>query len=256
MVSEMYPTRRQSEILRAVELKGSTTIGQLARDLEVSDETIRRNVKPLVLQGLVRRVHGGITMPDPLHEAPFQKRLQENATAKQRIAERVADLVSDGDTIILDCGSTTAFVARALRRRLELVVVTNSAEIARTLATKTSNRVFMAGGELRSDDTASLGTSAINYVRQFRVRHAILSLGAVGPDGSLMVYDPAEAEFTRAVIERAENIIVAVDQSKFTRQGMVKICDPDPVDILVTDAEPPAAVTERLIDAEVEILVV
>lgn len=251
----MYLTRRQSEILRAVELRGSTAIGKLADDLGVSDETIRRNVKPLVTQGLVRRVHGGITALDPVHEAPFQKRLQENAETKQKIAEAVVDLIADGDTLILDCGSTTAFVARALRRRSGLVVVTNSAEIARTLSTKSSNRVFMAGGELRPDDTASLGSAAIAYISQFRVRHAILSLGAISPDGGMMVYEPAEAEFSRAVIELAENVIVAVDHSKFGRQGMVKICDPDLVDVLVTDELPPEETLQSFNKAKIEILV-
>jgi len=251
----MYLSRRQSEILAAVELAGSTAIAKLARDLGVSDETIRRNVKPLVAQGLVRRVHGGITALDPGHEAPFQSRMTENAEAKQAIAEAVVNLIADGDTLILDGGSTTAFVARALRRRSELVAVTNSAEIARTLATKTQNRVFMAGGELRADDAASLGATAISYIRQFRVRHAILSLAAIGNDGSLMVYEPAEAEYSRTVIDRAENVIVAVDHSKFSRQGMVRICDLHPIDVLVTDAKPPDEIGQHLADANVQVVV-
>jgi len=251
----MYLTRRQSEILRAVELRGSTAIAKLARDLGVSDETIRRNVKPLVAQGLVRRVHGGITALDPGHEAPFQNRMTENADAKRAIAEAVVGLISNGDTLILDGGSTTAFVARSLRRRSGLVAVTNSAEIARTLATKTKNRVFMAGGELRADDAASLGATAISYVRQFRVRHAILSLAAIGNDGSLMVSEPAEAEYSRTVIDRAENVIVAVDHTKFARQGMARICGLDPIDVLVTDAKPPDEIGQHLADANVQVVV-
>lgn len=249
----MHRTQRQNEILRLVQLSGACSIGELAERLDVSDETIRRTVKPLVAGGLLARVHGGITLPDALGEPPFQKRMVENAPAKRLIAERVAGLVANGDTVMLDCGSTTAFVARALSRHTGLTVVTNSAEIARTLSTNASNRVFMAGGELRSDDTAALGPEALAFVRQFRVRHAILSIGAMGLDGALMVYHLAEAEFSRAVIDQAERVTVAADASKFGRPSLVRICGPERVDTLVTDRRPPADLADALMRAQVTV---
>jgi len=249
----VYRTQRQTEIMRLVQLRGACSIGELADRLSVSDETIRRTVKPLVSQGLLSKVHGGITLPDTHSEPPFQKRILENAEAKRRIAERVAGLVPNGDTLMLDCGSTTAFVARALSQHSGLTVVTNSAEIARTLAPNDSNRVFMAGGELRSDDTAALGPEALSFARQFRVRHAILSIGAMGLDGSLMVYHLAEAEFSRSVIDQAEQVIVAADASKFGRQSLVRICGPERIDTLVTDHPPPADLAEALEAAGVTI---
>lgn len=235
----MIRTQRQTDILRLVQLQRACTISELAERLQVSDETIRRNVRPLVTQGLIAKVHGGITLPDGIHEPPFNKRMMENTAAKQRIAAKVASLVADGDTLMLDCGSTTAFVARALSQHAGLTVVTNSAEIARTLATNGSNRVFMAGGELRSDDTASLGAEALAFVRQFHVRHAILSIGALGFDGGLMVYHLAEAEFSRAVMGQAESVIVAADASKFGKHSLVRICGPERIDVLVSDQPPP-----------------
>lgn len=249
----MHRTRRQSEILRLVQLSGACTIGELAERLAVSDETIRRTVKPLVSQGLLAKVHGGITLPDALGEPPFQKRMLERAEAKRLIAEAVADRVANGDTVMLDCGSTTAFVARALSRHSGLTVITNSAEIARTLSTNASNRVFMAGGELRSDDTAALGPEALAFVRQFRVRHAILSIGAMGLDGALMVYHLAEAEFSRAVIDQAEQVTVAADAAKFGRPSLVRICGPERVDMLVTDRSPPPELGAALAAAGVAI---
>lgn len=249
----MIRTQRQTDILRLVQLQGACSIGELAEKLNVSDETIRRTIRPLVARGLVSKVHGGITLPDGLGEPPFHKRMMENTAAKQRIAERVAATVTDGDTIMLDCGSTTAFVARALSQHGGLTVVTNSAEIARTLATNASNKVFMAGGQLRSDDTAALGAEALAFVRQFRVRHAILSLGGLGADGSLMVYHLAEAEFSRAVIGQAEHVIVAADASKFARPSLVRICGPEKMDMLVTDAPPPPALARALAENDVTV---
>lgn len=231
----MYATRRQSEILKTVQNRGSCSINELAVSIGVSDETIRRNLKPLSDRGLVLRVHGGVTLPDALLEAPFQKRIQENAEAKKQIAKAVADEIQDGDTLILDCGSTTTFVARALRAHKNLLVVTNSAEIARTLAINESNRVFMAGGELRPDDTASFGASAQEFVRQFKVKHAIITVGGITRDGGLMVFHPEEAEFSRLITNCAENVIVAADHSKFHGQGLVRVCDLSTIDMLVTD---------------------
>ncbi len=249
----MFRTQRQSEILRLIQLRGACSIGDLAQRLNVSDETIRRTVKPLVSEGLLAKVHGGITLPDTGREPPFQNRMLVNADAKRRIAERVAGLISNGDTLMLDCGSTTAFVARALSQHSGLTVVTNSAEIARTLATNDSNRVYMAGGELRPDDTAALGPEALGFVRQFRVRHAILSIGAMELDGSLMVYHLAEADFSRAVIDQAEQVIVAADASKFGRPSLVRICGPERADTLVTDQPPPAGLAEALAAADTRV---
>lgn len=253
MSGRMYATRRQSEILKTVQSKGTCSIAELAQALGVSGETIRRNLKPLSDQGLVLRLHGGVALPDSLHEAPFPKRMHENAEAKHRIAEIVAEEIQDGDTLILDCGSTTAFIARALRGRKNLVAVTNSAEIARTLATNETNRVFMAGGELRSDDTASLGTSSLDFVRQFQVRHAVLSVGGVATDGSLMVFHPEEAEFSRVVMGCAENVIVAADHSKFLGQGLVRICGAERINMLVTDQEIPEETEKNLLAEDVRI---
>src|SRR5438128_5953292 len=98
----MIKNQRQVEILRVVQAKGSSTIGELAAQLQVSGETIRRNVKALTENGTVLKVHGGIVLPDRIEEPPYQRRMQDNLDAKQQIAAKVAELVQDGDSLILD----------------------------------------------------------------------------------------------------------------------------------------------------------
>ena len=122
---------RQSKILKLVRQQGSCTVVELSERLEVSDETIRRNVKPLVSEGLVIKVHGGIILPHRFEESPIQRRMLDNREAKERIAALVAQQVQDGDSLVLDTGSTTIYVARALSGHSNLVVVTNSTRIAR-----------------------------------------------------------------------------------------------------------------------------
>ena len=130
----MHRTARQNAILEALGESGSATVAQLMRALDVSDETIRRDIKAMADRGLVERVHGGVILPDLRREPGFRKRMGQNAAAKRAIARKAASLIRNGDSLMLDSGSTTAYVARALSEHRELFVVTNSVEIARLLS--------------------------------------------------------------------------------------------------------------------------
>ncbi len=251
----LLSNQRQSEILRVVQMHGTCRIGDLAVEFDVSGETIRRNIKPLVERGLVRRVHGGITLPEQLHEPPFSLRMQKNQEAKRRIAARAAELIQDGDSLLMDTGSTTAYIALALCNHSNLLVVTNSIEIARTLATRNGNRVHMAGGEVRADDCAAFGQDAIHFVSRFEVRYAILSIGAININCSFMDFHLCEGEFSRAMINQAEQTMVVADYSKFGQDAAVKVCDAGTVDLLITDRQPPAGCARILHKAGTRIVI-
>ena len=242
--------KRQNEILASVKLHGACSIIELARQLEVSDETIRRNIKPLVHQGLIDKVHGGVVLSQKQEpEQPFGKRMNERVEAKQLISARVASIIKDGDSIMLDTGSTTAYVARALSDHRNLSVVTNCTEIARILAREASNRVHLCGGALRADDWATFGSSAIDFVRQFHVNYAILSIGGVTDDGGFMDYHLEEAEFSRAVIAQAKKTIVVADHHKFGNPNFIKVCGFDEIDMVVVEQAPPAEIESALLEA-------
>jgi DeoR family transcriptional regulator, glycerol-3-phosphate regulon repressor len=242
--------KRQNEIMASVKQHGACSIIELARQLEVSDETIRRNIKPLVDQGLIDKVHGGVVLSQKQEpEQPFGKRMNERIEAKQLISVQVATLIKDGDSIMLDTGSTTAYVALALGDHRNLSVVTNCTEIARTLAREASNRVHLCGGALRSDDCATFGSSAIDFVRQFHVNYAILSIAGVTADGGFMDYHLEEAEFSRAVIAQAKKTIVVADHSKFGNPNFIRVCDFDEVDMVVVEQAPPAEIESALLEA-------
>ena len=251
----MHPTTRQKEILKAVRSKGLCTILELADQFSVSDETVRRDVKPMVSAGLVEKVHGGIVVPDEGHEGPFQRRMGENQAAKQRIAIALSKIIQSGDSLILDTGSTTAIAAHALHDHSNLLVVTNSVETARALATRNGNRVYITGGELRADDAAAFGPSAIAFIEQFDVKYAVLSLGGLDPVKGLMVDHLPEAEFSRTVMAQAQKTIVVIDQSKFNRSRLVKIAPLKVIDILITDAQPDKELAHCLKEAEVEVII-
>ena len=175
----MNYSKRHGEILKLLQEEGTITIARLAEELGVSLETVRRDVKPLAMDGTVLKMHGAIGLPSLVGEAPFERRMREQADAKRAIARLVASTIGDGESVMLDTGTTTSFLARELTGHRRLTVVTNSSDIARTLATVNGNKVYMAGGELRSDSGASFGMSAIEFVGRFNVIHAVISTGAV-----------------------------------------------------------------------------
>ncbi len=224
--------------------------------LSVSDETVRRHVQPLVNKGLVLRVHGGIVLPDQLQEAPYLRRMDENKKSKQRIADKAASLVQNGESLFLDSGSTTAYVALALINHRNLSVVTNSVEIARTLASRNGNHVYMAGGELRGDDAAAFGKPVIDFIRQFHYKHAVLSIGGISPKSEVFDFHLEEMEVSQAAITQAERVIVVADHTKFSRQALVKVCDFDVVDTLICDQVPPGNIIDvaRVTETDIEIV--
>ena len=250
----MLRLARQSAILKAVSARGSCGVAELARELQVSGETIRRDIKAMARDGLVRKVHGGVGLPDLLRESSFRHRLAENAEAKQTIARLMAAQVRNGDSLMMDTGSTTAYVARELAGHRDLLLITNCTEIARTLANGQGNRVMLTGGELRGDDGAVFGAEAVRFVGGFRVALAILSIGAIDPRDGFMDFHPEEAEYSRAVIAQARRVFVVADQSKFGRPAPVKVCGPEAVDVLVTDRAPTPAFAARLAEARVQVL--
>jgi DeoR family glycerol-3-phosphate regulon repressor len=236
-----------------VRREGTVTIATLAKHLGVSQESIRRDVKPMTLRKELVKVHGAVTVPFDVIEASFDKRMRENADAKRAIARHMADKIADGDSIMLDTGTTTSVLARELLSKHNLTIVTNSSDVARTLATLNGNKVFMAGGELRGDNGAAFGASATEFVRRFNVRHAIISIGAISAGQGAMDYNLEEAEFARAVLAQGEVATIITDDSKFNRSGLVKVCDFDAIDVIVTNLAPPAELGERLKEAAVSV---
>ncbi len=250
--------QREQEILREIRLAGgSCRIGFLAARLAVSDETIRRNIKSLEASALVKKVHGGVSLVGLVSvvEPPFQSRMDKNAEAKKQLAARVADMIENGNSLFMDIGSSTAYVAQALQNHTDLYVVTNSIAVAHMLTARNNNRVFLAGGELRSHDGGAFGQDAINFIKRFNVQYAIMSVGAISAKAGFMLHDIQEADISCEAIRRAQVSIVVADSSKFGLRAPIAMQTPEDIDILVTDAEPDAAICAMLDKYEISLSV-
>lgn len=233
-------TSRHAAILDMLRERGTISLAEIATVLGVSQETVRRDIRPLAQAGEVVKLHGAVALPHDVGEAPFERRLRENAEAKRAIARHAARLIADGDSLMLDTGTTTSIFARELLRKRNLTVVTNSSDIARTLATVNGNRVYMAGGELNGDNGAAFGASAIQFVSNFNVRHTFISIGAIDAEAGPTDMSLDEAEFARMLLARGETRHVLTDSSKFGRRALVKVCEFADFDRLVTERAPPA----------------
>ena len=254
--SRRTTNQREEEILRELQrVGGSGRVSYLAAQLGVSNETIRRNIRTLEDARIVRKVHGGVHLVEDVNEAPFQSRMGTQAARKEQLAAAVAQNIGDGDSVFLDIGSTTAYVAMALKQRSNLFVVTNSAFVANCLAARNGNRVFMAGGELRAHDGGAFGAEALDLVGRLNVQFAVFSVGAVNAEFGFMLHDLEEANIARVAAENAQVCIVVADSEKFGKRAPVALDQTARIDIFYTDEQPPDAVVHMLARNDIDLVV-
>lgn len=226
---------RQQEIVSKLRPGRPLSVAELARDLGVSEETVRRELRVLEKDGVIIREHGGARVAPPVLEGPLHKRMQENADAKIRIARAAVDLVADGAIVFIDAGTTSGFIAQQLVDRQSLTVITNSLRVATCLGGINNNRLFLAAGEMDYDYRAFSDRYAQEYVSGFTPHLAILSVGAISVDRGLMDFHPGEATMSRIAYATAHRVLLAADASKFGRYGLMQTAALADVDILVTD---------------------
>jgi len=220
------------------------SVGDLARRFDVSEETIRRDVRQLELGGHVQKTHGGVSLPNHMLEGPFRQRVRIEAALKQRIARRAAEFIQPGMTILLDSGTSAFWLARALQGLRDLTIITNSVEIAQEVTGRSGQRLFMAGGEISPHYGASFGPEAISYCRRFVPDITVFSIGSIDETHGYLDFDAGEATFKRALIENARRLMILADSTKFARGGRLQVAQHHEVHDLVTDSAPPAGIAQ------------
>lgn len=232
------------EILNAVSLRGTLTVAELSEMLGVSDQTIRRIVKPLVDAGQVEKVHGAIVSVENPMTAPFQIRMQHNRDAKARIAATVAEMIPNGASVAIDAGSSAGYVAKALQMKQNLTVVTNSAFVASTLSMTRGNRVYFAGTQLRDYDGASYDRTAFDIIERMRVDFCVVTAAQVNPTRGFLMAEQCEADMVVAMAGIADQVIFAVDHTKMQLEntsGLIAVNEGFGAPWMVTDMDLSAA---------------
>lgn len=240
---------RRNTILELLKVSGRSSYAELASELEVSEETVRRDIKKMVSDGIVEPIRGGVALPDVLRETAFHYCLTEQVDEKKAIAEAGAALVKNGDTLMIGGGSTTSYFSLALRNYRDLTVVTNSVDIARILITNGSNKVHTIGGQLNGLSGASMGLMAVENIHRFAVDKAFFSVGALNERDGLTCDTLDEVACWHAMISCSEQSIALVDSSKFLNRGLFKCSSFNDIDCLVTDTAPTVKIRNLLQEA-------
>jgi DeoR/GlpR family transcriptional regulator of sugar metabolism len=246
---------RRQAIVDQVRVRGVASLRELANAVDASEVTVRRDVRVLEQEGVIDRRRGGAAWPGGLtHEQTYQQKAQVAATEKAAIASLAAELVSEGDAIVVGAGTTTREFARVLARFGDLTVVTNSVLVAQELALS-AVEVVMTGGTLRGATFALVGSAAETSLTGIRVRHAFLSGNGLTLSRGLSTPNAQSASIDRAIVAAAQDVVVLADHTKLGLDTMMQTVPIDAITHLVTDdgAEPELLTQLRQTGVEVHV---
>ena len=245
----MFTERRRSAILRVVQENGGASVQELARLADVSESTIRRDLNRLSGEGLLQRVRGGGTglaagtdrsreragngqFPEP-DAVPFHEVAARSPSSKQRIAVAAAQLVNDGDVVVLDIGTTTALIARALRGR-PITVITASVAVLDELRDEPATELVLLGGVLRRSYHSLVGSLTQDALRRLQATVCFLGTSGVQADGTVMDSTGTEVPVKRAILSAAARAVLVADETKFPGTGLLPVCPAESIQTLVT----------------------
>ncbi|MFE9994488.1 DeoR/GlpR family DNA-binding transcription regulator [Streptomyces avermitilis] len=236
----MFAAERRQLILEMVRANGAVSLRELARVVQTSEVTVRRDVRALEAEGLLDRRHGGAVLPGGFtRESGFPQKSHLATAEKTAIADLAAGLVEEGEAIVVGAGTTTQELARRLARVPGLTVVTNSLLVAQALAHANRVEVVMTGGTLRGSNYALVGSGAEQSLQGLRVSRAFLSGSGLTAERGLSTSNMLSASVDRALVQAAAEVVVLADHTKLGTDTMFQTVPTDVITRLVTD-EPPA----------------
>ena len=240
----MSLTFRQKEILNMVRASGRVEVEALAESLDVTPQTIRRDLNTLTDEGHLTRVHGGAILQSGVANTAYEARKSMSAEAKTAIGLLCADAIPDDASLFINIGTTTESVARALRTRRDLLVITNNLNVANIMAGNPNCGVMVTGGMLRRSDGGLVGEQTLDTVQQFKADYAIIGVSAIDEDGSLLDFDYREVRVSQAIIANARKVFLVADASKLTRSAPARIGHMRDIDGFFTDKALPASLAQ------------
>ncbi|ELP68051.1 DeoR/GlpR family DNA-binding transcription regulator [Streptomyces turgidiscabies] len=235
----MFAAERRQLILEMVRANGAVSLRELARVVQTSEVTVRRDVRALEAEGLLDRRHGGAVLPGGFtRESGFPQKSHLATAEKTAIADLAASFVEEGEAIVVGAGTTTQELARRLARVPGLTVVTNSLLVAQALAHANRVEVVMTGGTLRGSNYALVGSGAEQSLHGLRVSKAFLSGSGLTAERGLSTSNMLSASVDRALVQAAAEVVVLADHTKLGSDTMFQTVPTDVITRLVTD-EPP-----------------
>lgn len=226
---------RQSAILDIIKTEGRVIVEDLAQRFDVTLQTIRRDLTDLSGAGLLDRVHGGAVPRAGVVNLGYEDRRRLNAAAKAAIGRACATAIPNNSSIILNLGTTTEAVARALLHHRNITVITNNMNVANILMANADCDVIVAGGVLRRSDGGLTGDLTAGFFQQFKVDYAVIGASALDRDGDILDYDFAEVRVSQTILKQARQRFLVCDLSKFGRSAPMRLGALSELDALFTD---------------------
>jgi DeoR family glycerol-3-phosphate regulon repressor len=246
---------RQSEILGLAQAEGRVIVEDMARRFDVTLQTIRRDLSDLADAGYLDRVHGGAMLRTGVANIGYAARRRMNDEAKTAIARACAAAIPDNCSLILNLGTTTEAVARALLGHRNITVITNNMNVANILVANPGCEIVVAGGALRRTDGGLVGELTTQVFEQFKVDCAVIGVSALDRDGDLLDYDLAEVRVSKAIIRQARKVFLVADHSKVGRSAPARLASLAEIGTLFTDRPLPADLADRCRDWGTEVRV-
>ncbi|MBO0994109.1 DeoR/GlpR family DNA-binding transcription regulator [Bacillus sp. SD088] len=231
----MLPLERHQHILQYLKEHSVATVSALAEHFQVHEATIRRDLNILVKEGHLKRTHGGVIMEEEVHsEPPFQERESAQLEEKIRIGQSAAQMVEDGENIILDSGTTTIHIAKSITNKRNLTVITNDINIAATLRSTPSIKVIVTGGILFPESYMLNGMITDEVLQTVHVHKAFIGTPALHHQKGLTHFDESLVSAKRGMIRAARQVIVVADHTKIGNVSLHKVASSNQIHDIIT----------------------
>ncbi|MCY6483384.1 DeoR/GlpR family DNA-binding transcription regulator [Clostridium aestuarii] len=252
----MLAQERYEQILSILEKDNSVKVSKLTKLFNVSIETVRRDLEYLEKEGLLKRVYGGAVLKEVnSKQLSFQSRKKEYIEEKNEIAEVAAGFVTEDQSIAMDAGTTNLEIIKVLKKKFErLTILTNSLMIANELADMDKYTVILTGGIIKNDEFSLVGAIAESNISNFNIDTAFINVNGISLKDGITDCMFEQLQIQKKMIEVSQKVIILADSSKFDTVSLLKICDLDQVNMIVTDSKLKQNVFEKYTRNGIEVV--
>lgn len=231
----MLPQERYRKLMEYLQENGIIKMDTLMDMFDISIETARRDLNHLEKEGLIKKIYGGATLVEKVAREPANaERLASNINEKEAIGRKCAEFIEDGDSIMLEVGTTVLQIAKAVKEKKNLTVITNSLPVVQELI-DTDFQLYIIGGRIRHDEGAISGAVSMFEMSSFHINKAFIGAGGITLKNGISDFDIEESLVRRKIIEQSGEVFLAADSSKFGRDVLARIAPLDSVDLIITD---------------------
>lgn len=251
----MLAIERRRKIISLVEERNSVLVPELSKIFDVTEETVRRDLEKLEIEGFLKRTYGGAVINDSINaELPLKIREVTNIEGKQSIGLKVAEYIKDGSTIMLDSSTTALQVAAKIKDKRKITVITNSVKVISELANAKGCKVISTGGNLRESSMSFVGHLTENSIKNFNVDISIICCKGIDLIKGITESNDMEAEVKKVMIQAADKTFLVADYTKFNKVSFIKMLKVENVNSIFTDRKLPEEWEQFLLNKNVELI--